>query len=109
VWAELWKETGRWKSQWKIRDLLADGWCSHMGTSDSVCLPLPLIIDDCNWKNTKRRDKAQRRTILNNPIKTAPPPRGEIVKIEGVGSGGRSKLYIYFKLIITHSDLNRSW
>jgi len=24
-----WRETGRWKSRWKIRDLLADGWCSQ--------------------------------------------------------------------------------
>jgi len=25
LWAEVRKETGRWKSRWKIRDLLADG------------------------------------------------------------------------------------
>jgi len=24
---EVWKETGKWKSRWKIRDLLADGRC----------------------------------------------------------------------------------
>jgi len=24
LWAEVWKETGTWKSRWKIRDLLAD-------------------------------------------------------------------------------------
>jgi len=29
LWAEVRKETGRWKSQWKIRDLLADGRCSR--------------------------------------------------------------------------------
>jgi len=27
LWAETQKETGRWKSRWKIRDLLADGRC----------------------------------------------------------------------------------
>jgi len=29
LWAEVQKETGRWKSRWKIRDLLADGRCSQ--------------------------------------------------------------------------------
>jgi len=29
LWAEVWKETGRWKSQWKIRDLLADERCGQ--------------------------------------------------------------------------------
>ena len=23
LWAEVWKETGKWKSRWKVRDLLA--------------------------------------------------------------------------------------
>jgi len=27
LWAEVQKETGRWKSRWRIRDLLADGRC----------------------------------------------------------------------------------
>jgi ribonuclease HI len=29
LWAEVKKETGRWKDRWKIRDLLADGRCSR--------------------------------------------------------------------------------
>ena len=29
LWAEVQKETGRWKSRWKIQDLLADGRCSQ--------------------------------------------------------------------------------
>jgi len=29
LWAEVRKETGRWKSRWKIRGLLADGRCSQ--------------------------------------------------------------------------------
>jgi len=29
LWAEVKKETGRWKDQWKVRDLLADGRCSR--------------------------------------------------------------------------------
>ena len=28
-WAEVWKETGRWKDRWKIRDLLADERCGR--------------------------------------------------------------------------------
>ena len=28
LWAEVKKETGRWKDRWKVRDLLADGRCS---------------------------------------------------------------------------------
>jgi len=30
LWAEVQKETGRWKSRWKIRDLLADGRCGQV-------------------------------------------------------------------------------
>ena len=29
MWAEVWKEAGRGKSRFKIRDLLADGRCSQ--------------------------------------------------------------------------------
>jgi len=29
LWAEVKKETGRWKDRWKVRDLLADGRCSR--------------------------------------------------------------------------------
>jgi len=29
LWAEVRKETGRWKDRWKIRDLLADERCSQ--------------------------------------------------------------------------------
>jgi len=29
LWAEVRKEIGKWKSQWKVRDLLADGRCSR--------------------------------------------------------------------------------
>ena len=29
LWAEVRKQTGRWKDRWKIRDLLADGRCSR--------------------------------------------------------------------------------
>ena len=29
LWAEVFRETGRWKSRWKVRDLVADGRCSR--------------------------------------------------------------------------------
>ena len=29
MWTEVRKETGRWKSRWKVRDLLADKRCSR--------------------------------------------------------------------------------
>jgi len=29
LWAEVKKETGKWKDWWKVRDLLADGRCSQ--------------------------------------------------------------------------------
>jgi len=29
LWVEVWKETGKWKSRWGIRGLLADGRCSQ--------------------------------------------------------------------------------
>jgi hypothetical protein len=37
LWAEIRKETGRWESRWKVRDLLADERCSR-----AVCTGLPL-------------------------------------------------------------------
>jgi len=30
LWAEVKKETGRWKDRWKVRDLLADERCSRV-------------------------------------------------------------------------------
>jgi len=29
LWAEVQKETGRWKSRWTVRELLADGRCGQ--------------------------------------------------------------------------------
>ena len=29
LWAEVKKETGKWKDRWKVRDVLADGRCSR--------------------------------------------------------------------------------
>jgi len=36
LWAEVWGESGKWKSRWKIRDLLADGKCGQ-AVLDFLC------------------------------------------------------------------------
>jgi len=28
LWVEVLKESGKWKSLWRIQDFLVDGWCS---------------------------------------------------------------------------------
>ena len=47
LWAEVKKETGRWKDRWKIRDLLADERCARpvldfLSTTDVGRLAPPL-------------------------------------------------------------------
>jgi len=50
LWAEVQKETGKWKSRWKIRDLLADGevWVGGAG--------LPLVYRCGEASATGRRN-----------------------------------------------------
>jgi len=47
LWAEVLKETKRWKSRWTVRDLLADGRCGQavqdfLSSTDMGKLVLPL-------------------------------------------------------------------
>ena len=67
------KETGRWKSQWKIRDLLADGRCGQavmdfLSFTDVGGL-VPAVeeggdagSDVSEWELRERREREERRT-----------------------------------------------
>jgi hypothetical protein len=71
LWAEVRKETGRWKSRWKVRDLLADERCSravqdflsttHVGTR----VPAPAEEDAqskaSEWELRERREREEER------------------------------------------------
>jgi len=71
LWAEVQKETGRWKSQWKIRDLLADERCGQavldfLSTTDVGGLVPPLEESDAaseasEWELRERRERAEER------------------------------------------------
>jgi hypothetical protein len=66
LWAEVKKEIGRWKSHWKVRDLLADERCSRavldfLSTTD-VGRPVPAPGEDAQseaseWELRERRER----------------------------------------------------
>ena len=71
LWAEVRKETGRWKSRWKVRDLLADERCSRavldfLSTTDvGRLVPAPVEEDAqseaSEWELRKRREQEEER------------------------------------------------
>ena len=71
LWAEVQKETGRWKSRWKIRDLLADGRCGQavldfLSSTDVGRLVPPLGETDAEsevseWELRERREREEER------------------------------------------------
>jgi hypothetical protein len=70
--AEVRKETGRWKSRWKVRELLADERCSRAvldflsGTMD-VGRPVPAPAEEdvqsetSEWELRERREREEKR------------------------------------------------
>jgi hypothetical protein len=71
LWAEVRKETGRWKSRWKVRDLLADERCSRavldfLSTTDvGRLVPAPVEEDvqseTSEWELRERREREEVR------------------------------------------------
>jgi len=69
LWAEVQKETGRWKSRWKIRDLLAYGRCGQavkdfLSATDMGRLAPPLGEGDAGseeseWELQERREREE--------------------------------------------------
>ena len=69
LWAEAQKETGRWKSRWKIRDLLADKRCrkavlDFLTATDVGRLVPPVGEEDAGsqvseWELRERREREE--------------------------------------------------
>jgi hypothetical protein len=73
LWAEVRKETGRWKNRWKVRDLLADERCSRavldfLATTDvGRLVPAPAEEDGqsevSEWELRERREREEERRM----------------------------------------------
>ena len=71
LWAEVQKETEKWKSRWKIRDLLADERCGKvvldfLSSTDVGRLVPPLEEADAGsevseWELRERREREEER------------------------------------------------
>jgi hypothetical protein len=71
LWREVRKETGRWKSRWKVRDLLADERCSMavmeiLATTDvGRLVPTPVEEDmqseASEWELREWREREEER------------------------------------------------
>jgi hypothetical protein len=71
LWAEVRKETGRWKSRWKVRDLLADERCSRAvldfraTTYVGMRVPAPSEEDAqsgaSEWEHRERGEREEER------------------------------------------------
>jgi ribonuclease HI len=71
LWAEVRKETGKWKSRWKVRDLLADERCTRavldfLSTTDVGRLVPARAEDDAQsveseWDLRERREREEER------------------------------------------------
>ena len=71
LWAEVSKETGRWKSRWKVRDLLADGRCAQavldfLSSTDVGRLVPPLEESDdrseaSEWELREHREREEQQ------------------------------------------------
>ena len=69
LWAEVQKETGRWKSRWKIRDLLAEKRCGKavldfLTAADVGRLVLPAEEDGAGsqtseWELRERKEREE--------------------------------------------------
>jgi len=93
MWAEVRKETGRWKSRWKIRDLLAGRRCSlavldFLSTTDMGMLVPPEEEGDVGsevsqWELRERREQEEERRAEAEALGA-----GEELGDWGEGGGG---------------------
>jgi len=69
LWAEVLKESGRRKSQWRIRDLVADGRCSQavldfLSTTDvGRLVPAEEDAGSSEWERRERREREEERRV----------------------------------------------
>jgi hypothetical protein len=73
LWAEVRKETGKWKSRWKVQDLLADERCNRavldcVSTSDVGRLAPALVGKDVQsetseWELRERGEREEERRV----------------------------------------------
>jgi hypothetical protein len=69
LWAEVRKETGRWKDRWKIRDRLADKRCSRavidfLSSTDvarGVLVEEDVGSETSEWELRERREREEER------------------------------------------------
>jgi len=82
-WAEVQKETGRWKSRWKVRDLLADGRCSRVVldflTTTEVGKTVPVVEEDAGseasqWELRERTEREEERRAEAGVLGTGVEP-----------------------------------
>jgi len=125
LWAEVQKETGKWKSRWKIRDLLADGRCGQavldfLSSTDVGRLVPPLEKSDTGsqvseWELRDRREREEEREAEGGigcrggtaAVPTHAPPHG--IGRGGVGDGSRSPFILSFVLSLIYSLLGQAW
>ena len=89
LWAEVKKETGRWKSRWRIRDLLADRRCSQaiLGflTTTDVERIVPPVEEEAD----------QRSEVSEWELREGREREGERrAEAEGLGAGEERPLFL---------------
>jgi hypothetical protein len=87
------KETGRWKSRWKIRDLLADRRCVqavlafHSSTDVGRLVP-PLEVEDAGSEESERELRERQEREEERRVEAE-----KLGAIEGLGAGGELPLF----------------
>ena len=98
----MWKETGKWKSRWKIRDLLVDGRCSQavlefLSTTD-VGKRVPAEEDAeseaSKWELRERRKREEERRAEAE----------ELSATGGLGAGEKLPLFLPTPSFIASAD-----
>jgi len=92
LWAEVQKETGRWKNRWKIRDLLADGKCSRAVldflSSTDVGRLVPgeedVRSEVSEWEHRERREREEERREVAEALGAE----------DELGAGGEPPLFL---------------
>jgi len=85
LWAQVGKETGRWKDRWKIKDLLADGRCSRAVLdflySTDVGRRMPLLEGGDAGSQASEWELRERRELEGEQ-------EAEVVELGAVGGRG---------------------
>jgi hypothetical protein len=84
LWAEVKKETGKWKRRWKVRDLLADGRCSR------AVLDF-LSATDVGRRVTRVEEEDAASAVSELEVRER---RVDLGEWEELGAGGESPLFL---------------